>query len=129
VAFVTPETLTRYFDRGGASETIEQATFAQVAEWQDRDDMAVVDVRFAAEFAAGHVPGAVNASYTRLPSYARERIPEGKTLLVHCASGGRSAPAAAYLAREGFQVRYVDGEFSTYQAMADVVTEDPAVAA
>lgn len=129
VAFVTPETLTRYFDRGGASETIEQATFAQVAEWKGREDMAVVDVRFAAEYAAGHVPGAISASYTRLPSYSRDRIPRGRTLLVHCQSGGRSAVAAAFLAREGFHVKYVDGDFSDYRQVGEVVTEDSTLAA
>jgi hydroxyacylglutathione hydrolase len=129
VAFVTPETLTRYFDRGGASETIREATFADVAEWQDRDDVAIVDVRFAAEFAAGHVPGAISASYTRLPSYARERLPQDRTLVVHCASGGRSAAAAAFLAREGFQVRYVDGDFADYREVGKVVTEEAALVA
>jgi hydroxyacylglutathione hydrolase len=129
VGFVTPETLTRYFDRGGASETIDQATFAEVADWRDREDVAVVDVRFAAEFATGHVPGAIHASYTRLPSYAEERIPQGKTLLVHCATGARSAAAAAFLAREGYDVRYVDGAFADYRDMGPVVVEDAVVAA
>jgi hydroxyacylglutathione hydrolase len=91
VASSRPETLTRYFDRGGESETIQRIMFADVAEWQDRDDVVVVDVRFAAEYEAGHVPGAINASYTRLPSYVKDRIPHGKTLLVHCVTGGRSA--------------------------------------
>jgi hydroxyacylglutathione hydrolase len=129
VAFVTPETLTRYFDRGGASESIERIMFTELPAWADRGDAVVVDVRFAAEYAAGHVPDAVNASYTRLPSYAKERIPHGKKLLVHCVTGGRSAPAASFLAREGFDVVYVDGEFADYQAVAETVVEEPAMAA
>jgi hydroxyacylglutathione hydrolase len=126
VAFVTPETLTRYFDAGGASETIPEATFAELAEWKDREDVAVVDVRFAAEFASGHVPGAVNASYTRLPSYVEDRVPHGKTLLVHCATGARSAAASAFLAREGFPVRYVDGPFTAYREVGEVASEEAA---
>jgi hydroxyacylglutathione hydrolase len=109
--------------------TIAQATFAELAERKDQDDVAVVDVRFAAEFASGHVPGAISASYTRLPSYVRDRIPQGKHLMVHCASGGRSAAAAAFLAREGFDVTYVDGPFADYREVGEVVTEDAAVAA
>jgi hydroxyacylglutathione hydrolase len=128
VAFVTPETLTRYFDRGGASATIAEATFADVAARKDQDDVVVVDVRFAAEFAAGHVPGAISASYTRLPSYARDRVPQGKTLMVHCATGARSAAAASYLAREGFRVVYVNGPFEDYHKVGEVVSEDAAVA-
>jgi hydroxyacylglutathione hydrolase len=129
VGFVTPETLTRYFDRGGESETIQRIMFTDVPEWQDRDDVVVVDSRFAAEYEAGHVPGAVNASYTRLPSYVKDRIPHGKKLLVHCVTGGRSAPAASFLAREGFDVVYVDGAFADYQEMAETVVERPAMAA
>lgn len=126
VAFITPETLTRYFDRGGKSRTIEQVSFAEVAELKDRPDVAVVDVRFAAEYASGHIADAINASYTRLPSYLEERIPEGKTLLVHCQAGGRAAAAAAFLAREGFEVKQVDAPFAAWQEVGEVVTGEPA---
>lgn len=125
-AFVTPETLTRYFDRGGPSATIERIGFQEVASLRNREDTAVVDVRFAAEFAAGHIPDAVNASYTRLPSYVRDRVPGGKTLLVHCASGARSAAAAAFLAREGFSVKHVDGPFAAWRQYGAVVVDEPA---
>jgi hydroxyacylglutathione hydrolase len=120
-SFVTPETLARYFDRGGESASIERVGMREVAERKDREDVAVLDVRFAAEFDSGHVPGAVNASYTRLPSYVKDRVPRGKTLMVHCASGGRSGPAASFLAREGFPVVYVDGNVTDYQEVGELV--------
>ena len=120
VGYVTPEILTRHFDRGGESASIERVGFPELVEMTDRDNVQVVDVRFQDEFAAGHVPGAVHASYTRLPSYVRERIPRGKTLAVHCSAGGRSAPAAAFLAREGFEVIYVDGPFESYRELGQV---------
>jgi hydroxyacylglutathione hydrolase len=128
VAFITPETLTRYFDRGGASSAIERIGFKEVARLKDRPDVTVVDVRFAAEYAAGHVPGAINASYTRLPSYVRDRLPRDRKLVVHCVTGGRSAVAAAFLAREGFPVIYVDGPIAEYRQVGDLVTEENAVA-
>jgi hydroxyacylglutathione hydrolase len=62
----------------------------------------------------------VNASYTSLPAYERDRIPGGKTLLVHCASGARSAAAAAYLARRGYDVRYVSDSFDRYRKAGTV---------
>ncbi|MEX2530708.1 MAG: MBL fold metallo-hydrolase [Gemmatimonadota bacterium] len=119
-AFVTPDTLTRHFERGGEHASIEEISFARVEEMRRRDDVAVVDVRYAAEFESGHVPDAINASYTRLPSLAGERIPDGKTLLVHCVAGARSAAAAAYLAREGYDVRFVDEDFARYREIAEV---------
>jgi len=112
--FVTPETLTRFFDRGGAQTSLEEITFGGVAERRSDPANLVLDVRFAAEFEAGHIPGALQASYTRLPSLSRERIPRDRTLLVHCQGGGRSAAAASYLAREGFEVVFVNGNFATW---------------
>lgn len=120
--YITPETLARYFDRGGKTESIERITFAQLAELRKDDDVTVVDARFASEFAAGHIQGAVNASYTRLPSYTRERIPAGRELLVHCSVGARSGPAASYLARQGFRVKFVDGPISDWKKVGELVT-------
>jgi hydroxyacylglutathione hydrolase len=129
VSFVTPETLTRYFDRGGASASIERIGFAELAARRERSDVAVVDVRFGTEWAAGHIPEAISASYTRLPSYARERLPRDRQLLVHCVTGARSAAAAAYLARAGFHVAYVDGLFADYRELGEpvIVEEAPVV--
>jgi hydroxyacylglutathione hydrolase len=121
-AFAVPGTLDCHFDEGGASATIERVTFADLAQEEAPEDVVFVDVRFASEFAAGHLPGAINASYTRLPSYARERIPMGRTLLVHCSTGRRAAAAAAFLAREGFQVKLVDDDFPNATRVDELVT-------
>ena len=75
--------------------------------------------------ARGHVPGAVNASYTRLPLTLAARVPEGRTLLVHCKSGARSAAAAAFLARAGRDVAYVGEPFERYAAAHPVETGLP----
>jgi hydroxyacylglutathione hydrolase len=128
VGFATAETLTRYFDRGGASASIEEIGFADVVDRKDDPGAVVLDVRFAAEHEAAHIPGSIQASYTRLPSYVREegRIPRDRKLLVHCVSGGRSAAAAAFLVREGFDVAYVNGPFESYRTMGEVVSGEPA---
>jgi hydroxyacylglutathione hydrolase len=120
VAYATPETLETYFEDGGTAASITEIDFDAVERLRARPDVAVVDVRFRSEYAAGHVPGAVNASYTRLPAYEQDRIPGGKTLLVHCASGARSAAAAAYLARRGYDVRYVSDSFDRYRKAGTV---------
>jgi len=121
--YITPETLARYFDRGGESAAIERITFKKLAELRASEDVLVVDARFGSEFASGHIEGAVNASYTRLPSYTRERIPRGKELLVHCSVGARSGPAASYLAREGFRVKFVDGPIGDWKKVGELVSE------
>jgi rhodanese-related sulfurtransferase len=73
----------------------------------------VIDVREPAEFAAGHIPGAVNiprgvlefevdghpaVNCTRDPALAHRDQP----VVVYCRSGGRSALAAEALLRLGF---------------------------
>jgi hydroxyacylglutathione hydrolase len=123
VGYVTVEVLERYFEGGGAAASIPEISFQEVAASKDDEEVAVLDVRFASEYREGHVPGAVNASYTRLPDYLEERVPEGKVLLVHCATGARSAAAAAFLAREGRDVRYVHGDLDAYPEPLDAVAD------
>jgi hydroxyacylglutathione hydrolase len=128
VGFATPDTLETYFENGGAAASIEEITFDDVARMKSDAGATVVDVRFASEFAEGHVPGAVNASYTRLPDYVEDRVPEGRTLLVHCATGARSAAASAFLARLGYDVKYVSDDFTDYATAHEVETGRPALA-
>ena len=56
------------------------------------DEALVVDVREADEFAAGHIPGAVNMP---LSSFQASKLPHpaGKTLVLNCLGGKRSGLA------------------------------------
>jgi hydroxyacylglutathione hydrolase len=67
----------------------------------------VLDVRSAREFAEGHLPGAINIPHTRLLTRLGE-LPRDRPITVHCARGARAAGAASALAREGFEVVYVN---------------------
>ncbi|MGI9175995.1 MAG: MBL fold metallo-hydrolase [Rhodothermales bacterium] len=120
-AYAEPATLAKHFENGGAHAVIPEVGFDEVKRRRDESGVAVVDVRYASEYAAGHVPGAVNASYTRLPEYEADRIPNNKTLLVHCGSGARAAIASSFLARKGYDVRYVNGAFADYAETGEVV--------
>jgi len=62
----------------------------------------VIDVRSKAEYAAGHYAGAVNIPVDILESKVKTLGPKDGPLVVYCASGARSAQAAALLARAGF---------------------------
>ena len=78
------------------------------------EDSVWVDVRGAEEFAADHVPGAIQIAQSRL-AVEHGRIPRTHPVTVHCATGGRAAMASAYLQRLGFDVRYVDDDFSRWR--------------
>lgn len=79
-------------------------TFAQV----HADGATVIDVREPGEYVAGHVPGAELVPMGQLPARLGE-LPKDQRLYVICASGGRSAAMADFLARAGFDAYSVDG--------------------
>ena len=67
---------------------------------------ALVDVRSRDEFAAGHIEGARNISLDELPGRLAEVGARDKPVVVYCASGMRSAAAAASLKQSGFTQVY-----------------------
>jgi hydroxyacylglutathione hydrolase len=71
---------------------------ARIAEGAD---LQIVDVRRPAEYATGHVPGAVNVQLADLDKKAPELEPSRPTAVV-CASGYRSSAATSLLERKGF---------------------------
>jgi rhodanese-related sulfurtransferase len=90
-----------------------------------RDSGAVgmlLDVRTPAEFAEGHVPGAVNVPVDALASRMGELAgARGKDLYVICAVGGRSAIAADRLAAAGFSATNVLGGTNAWVAAGGAV--------
>ncbi len=60
--------------------------------------VTLIDARTAEEFAAGHVPGAVNITLEELPVFAERRGNADEGLLITmCGSSGRGQKAAAVL--------------------------------
>ena len=68
----------------------------------------VLDVREPEEYAAGHVPGARLVPLGTVPTVVAD-LPADRPVYVVCQAGGRSAQAAAYLARQGVDAVNVDG--------------------
>jgi molybdopterin/thiamine biosynthesis adenylyltransferase/rhodanese-related sulfurtransferase len=68
-----------------------------------RDGYRVIDVREQTEWDAGHVAGATLIPLADLPQRAAGELPDrDQPLLVHCAVGGRSARASAWLVQNGY---------------------------
>ena len=70
----------------------------------------IVDVRSKLEFLFGHLTDAVCIPVNRLPDglVSRQDVRPNSRILVYCASGARSAAAAAQLRAAGFK-NVVDG--------------------
>jgi Rhodanese-like domain len=49
----------------------------------DRGDVTVIDVRDAASFATGHIPGAVNMPFASIEAQV-DAIPKGKPIVTYC---------------------------------------------
>jgi hydroxyacylglutathione hydrolase len=77
----------------------------------------VVDVRSTAEFAAGHVPGAVHLPVWRCLLGGRPPAAAGGPVVVYCGLGPRAQMAAAFLRWRGVSgIVELDGHWAAWQA-------------
>ena len=78
-----------------------------VHELRARQNVPLIDVREEDEYAAGHVPGAVNLPMSNLASRLDE-LPE-EPFDVICQAGGRSGRVVEALTPRGHDATNVDG--------------------
>ncbi len=77
--------------------------------------MTVVDVRDQSEWNAGHIPDALHIPLGNLANQL-ESVPSNKPIVVHCATGVRSAVAASILQANGIKdVTNIDGGFDAWE--------------
>lgn len=102
----------------GAVTTLS-ITPKQLLDRLDRGETVhVLDVRSEAEFAGGHVPGAVNVPFTQLLSRP-DRAPGAvdDELIVYCGHGPRAHVAATALRRGGRKrLVFLSGHWAAWQA-------------
>jgi rhodanese-related sulfurtransferase len=61
-----------------------------------KENIALVDIRDAKDYAKGHIPNAINIPFTEFSNRYTELKPDVKTVLI-CYSGGTSKSAAQFL--------------------------------
>ncbi|MBX3377875.1 MAG: MBL fold metallo-hydrolase [Phycisphaeraceae bacterium] len=109
------------FERaGGRLVTVDERTAEEARVLLDTESPLVLDVRRAAEFKEGHIPGAVNIAHTRLLSRLSE-VPKNRHILVNCRSGARSARACSLLQKHGYQCTNLQGGMLAWEQAASLV--------
>jgi rhodanese-related sulfurtransferase len=116
-----------------ANAAVPRITAAQAREMIGKGNALVVDVRDAPEVqASGKVTGAVNVSRGMLEFRADPESPyhdkafdKGKTIILYCASGGRSALSGKVLKEMGYNQVFNLGAFKDWAESGGAV-EKPA---
>ena len=98
-----------------AADTIAPA--ALLARIGRGEALTVLDVRSAAEFGAGHVPGAVNVPFTRILAGSDDlRVEKSASVVVYCGHGPRAWLAGTFLRRRGYaRVTYLRGHMAAWR--------------
>jgi len=114
-----------------AQTQVENLTPQQAAE-EAQNGAVIVDVRDDEERREnGAVPGSVHVSRGMLEfradpasPYHNDALEPGKRVILHCASGGRSALAAKTLKEMGYtDVAHIDGGFAAWKEQGLPVEE------
>lgn len=107
-----------------AKSGIENLSPAQVQEEMKNENVQLVDIRDGEELKEnGKIPGSLHASRGMLEFYADPSLPyhkpefdKNKRIILHCASGGRSALAAKTLKEMGYDnVAHMDGGYKAWK--------------
>ena len=103
-------------------ESMDNAEFAAIIA---DTTVQLVDVRTPAEFAAGHIPEAVNIDVRgeNFESQAQSTLDKERPVAVYCRSGARSKTAAHALAAMGYRVYELNNGFMNWKGARTAPTE------
>jgi rhodanese-related sulfurtransferase len=94
---------------------IEPKALTERIAWAD-PTLVVLDVRTPAEFAEGHVPGAINIPNAELAARVAElQGSREKDIVVYCRTGMRAREALGVLDKAGFKRLYhLEGDYTRW---------------
>jgi hydroxyacylglutathione hydrolase len=125
VGYFTADALQSWAATGGALSQITQLSPLAVQERLAAGTAHVIDVRGAAEWQSGHLPGVENIPVGYLTDHLQS-LPTQVPVVLHCQGGARSAIASSVLHAHGFtNVINMTGGFAAWRA-AGLPVERPA---
>ncbi|HEY4577494.1 MAG TPA: MBL fold metallo-hydrolase [Yaniella sp.] len=93
-------------------------------EFDNADPDVLLDVRNISEYTDGYIPGASQIAASRVV-WDRDQLPDDGTIVSYCASGRRSAVAAAALRLQGYNVVEVIGGYNDWASQSGNVPAEP----
>ncbi|MTJ80898.1 MAG: rhodanese-like domain-containing protein [Telmatospirillum sp.] len=108
------------------SEQVRMIDVGTALDWIHNDEVVIVDVREADEYAAVHIAGSHLLPLSEFDAARMPDVPAGKKLLLHCRSANRCGMAAALLLQSGYSGeinRLSGGILAWLQAGAPTVSE------
>ena len=107
-------------------QNFENADVQGFAELIADTSVVVLDVRTAAEFAEGHIQGAIliDQGQSDFVEKAKAALPTDKKIAIYCRSGRRSANAAGRLADVGYKCVNLRGGIIAWQGANMPVTKE-----
>jgi hydroxyacylglutathione hydrolase len=122
--FFGPDVLAAWEAREGGLEATPQATLAELTGSNGSGAALIVDVRNAAEWAEGHLPGARHIPLGELLDRIAE-VPRDGPVVLHCQGGSRSGIALSLLQARGFgNVRNLGAGFTGWRTAGLPVVRD-----
>lgn len=99
------------------TEGVEVLNADQFEQKLQMEDVQLVDVRTADEFAEGHLPNALNIDINGDEfELQTAKLDKEKPVMVYCKMGGRSAKAASKLKEQGFKnITDLDGGITSWK--------------
>ena len=116
------------FMLAGCGSVSNDASYKQISQedaasiMESGENYIILDVRRPDEFAAGHIPNAINIANETIGTEEIPQLPEkDQLILVYCRSGNRSQKASAALAELGYPQVYEFGGIGSWPY--DIVTD------
>ncbi len=100
-----------------ARDDLEPIPAAELVRRSKQGLVTVLDVRPAKEFAAGHLPGAINVPVENLGQHLK-KLPKGREVIAYCRGPYclLSVDAVALLRAKGFKARRLEDGFPQWKA-------------
>jgi rhodanese-related sulfurtransferase len=108
------------------AELIADSIACHTQTFRRSENVVILDVRKADEFAEGHIKGAIliDQFQSDFVEQAKAKLPKDKTIAIYCRSGRRSANAAGKLADVGYKCVNLKGGILAWKEANMPVTKE-----